>query len=131
ETFLPSVRVSEAPSAYGASEQWTVQANASGGGKKPAGAAPDAKAPGGPIGVTLTLNPFQFNGGHTGGMAATADGRFPPLSIDHRTGIAQVWTSAVTVRGAAVKNGSPDLASLDDVSDAIELRGLSTNYDPK
>jgi hypothetical protein len=44
ETFLPSARVSEAPSSYGASEQWTVLANASGGGKI-AGSGPDAKAP--------------------------------------------------------------------------------------
>jgi hypothetical protein len=131
ETFLPSVRVSETPSAYGASEQWTVQGNASGGGKKAPGGAPDAKAPGGPIAVTLALNPFQFNGGHTGGMAATVDGRFHPFWVDNRTGIAQLWTAAVTVPGAAVKNGSPELATLDDVSDAVELKVLSTDYDRK
>ncbi|HTO75841.1 MAG TPA: sialidase family protein [Thermoanaerobaculia bacterium] len=131
ETFLPSVRVSEAPAAYGASEQWTVQGNASGGGKKPPDAGPDAKAPGRPIAVTLSLNPFQFNGGHTGGMATTADGRFHPFWVDNRTGIAQLWTAAVTVPGAAVKNGSPELAALDDVSDAVELKILSTDYDRK
>jgi hypothetical protein len=131
ETFLPSVRVSESASAYGASEQWTVQANASGGGKKPPGGGPEAKAPGGPIAVTLSLNPFQFNGGHTGGMAATADGRFHPFWVDNRTGTAQLWTAAVTVPGGAVKNGSSELALLDDVSDAIELQTLSTDYDRK
>ncbi len=131
ETFAPSVRVSEASAAHGASEQWTVQGNASGGGKKPPGGGPDAKAPGGPIAVTLALNPFQFNGGHTGGMAATADGRFHPFWADNRTGIAQLWTAAVTVPGAAVKNGSPELATLDDVSDAVELKVLSTDYDRK
>ncbi|HEY7114363.1 MAG TPA: sialidase family protein [Thermoanaerobaculia bacterium] len=131
ETFLPSVRVSEAPSAYGASDQWTVLANATGGGKKPPAAGPDAKPAGGPIAVTLALNGFQFNGGHTGGMAAGADGRFHPFWIDNRTGIAQLWTAAVTVPGAAVKNGSAELALLDDVSDAIELRTLATDYDRK
>lgn len=81
--------------------------------------------------MTLALNGFQFNGGHTGGMAATADGRFHPFWVDNRTGIAQLWTAAVTVPGAAIKNGSPELALLDDISDAIELQTLSTDYDRK
>lgn len=130
ETFLPSVRVSEAPSSYGASEQWTVLANASGGGKI-AGSGPDAKAPGGPIVMTVALNGFQFNGGHTGGMAVTADGRFHPLWVDNRTGISQVWTAPVTVSGAAVRNGSAELAALEDVTDKIDLDVLSTDYERK
>lgn len=130
ETFLPSVRVSEAPTAFGASERWTVQGSTSGGGKKPLGES-DAKAPGGPVSVNLSLNGFQFNGGHTGATVADAAGVFHPFWIDNRTGTAQIWTAAVTVSGAAVKNGSADLAALDDVSDKVALEILSTDYDRK
>jgi len=130
ETFVPSVRVSEAASAFGSSDRWTVLASSSGGGRKPSGV-PDAKAPGGPISVNLALNGFEFNGGHTAGIAVDASGVFHPLWIDNRTGLAQVWTAPVSVTGRAVKNGSPDLASLDDVSPKVELVVTATDFDRK
>ncbi len=130
ETFLPSVRVSEAPTAFGASERWTVQGSTSGGGKKPLGES-DAKAPGGPVSVSLALNGFQFNGGHTGATVADAAGVFHPFWIDNRTGTSQIWTAAVTVAGTVLKNGSPELAALDDVSDKVALEIVSTDFDRK
>jgi hypothetical protein len=36
-------------------------------------------------------------GGDTAGLAASADGIFHALWIDNRTGVQQVWTSAITV----------------------------------
>jgi len=130
ETFLPSVRVSEAPATFGPSERWTVHANSSGGGKKPPGVK-DAKAPGGPVSVGMSLNSFQFNGGHTGGIAADASGVFHPFWIDNRSGLAQIWTAPVTVNGSALQNGSSALAGLDDVSANVALEVTATDYDRK
>jgi hypothetical protein len=131
DTFLPSLWASEAASSYGPAEKWIVQASTSGGGKKPVGAGPDAKAPGGPVRLDLGLNYFQFNGGHTGGIAAGADGRFHPFWIDNRTGLAQLWTAAVTVKGSAVRHGSTELAALEDVSEKVAVLVTGTSYDRK
>ena len=43
---------------------------------------------------------YLANGGDTAGLAASADGRFHATWIDNRTGVQQVWTSAITVRPA-------------------------------
>ena len=40
--------------------------------------------------------PFVVTGGDTAGLTAAADGRFHAVWIDNRTGIQQVWTSAIT-----------------------------------
>jgi hypothetical protein len=42
---------------------------------------------------------IRFNGGDTAGLVADADGVFHPLWIDNRTGIHQMWTATVVVRG--------------------------------
>jgi hypothetical protein len=42
----------------------------------------------------------RFNSGDTAGLPADADGVFHPLWIDNRTGIHQMWTTTVAVRGA-------------------------------
>ncbi len=128
ETFLPSVRVSEAPMQFGASDRWTVQGSASGGGKKPPGD-PEAKAPGGPLRLDLGLNGFQFNGGHTGGLAADAAGVFHTFWVDNRTGLAQIWTAPVTVTGSVWKHGAPELDALDDVSDRVAFEIERTSFD--
>ena len=70
ETWLPSVRVSEAPNA-----------NASLGDGKPK-----------PVGT------FSSTGGHTAGLDSDSSGAFHALWIDNRTGIQQVWTATITVR---------------------------------
>jgi hypothetical protein len=45
----------------------------------------------------------RFNGGDTAGLTADADGIFHPLWIDNRTGVHQMWTATVAVRGKAVR----------------------------
>jgi hypothetical protein len=40
-----------------------------------------------------------FNSGDTAGLTADADGVFHPLWIDNRTGVHQMWTTTVKVRG--------------------------------
>jgi hypothetical protein len=42
----------------------------------------------------------RFNGGDTAGLAADADGVFHALWIDNRTGVHQMWTATIAVRGA-------------------------------
>ena len=41
----------------------------------------------------------RFNGGDTAGLAADADGVFHALWIDNRTGVHQMWTATIAVRG--------------------------------
>ena len=41
----------------------------------------------------------RFNGGDTAGLAADADGVFHALWIDSRTGVHQMWTATIAVRG--------------------------------
>ena len=47
----------------------------------------------------LTPADKHLNGGDTAGLAADARGVFHPLWIDNRTGVEQMWTATVTVRG--------------------------------
>jgi len=70
ETWLPSVRISEAPNAN----------------------LPGSEAKRRPIGT------FSLTGGHTAGLDADTEGVFHALWIDNRTGIQQVWTATVEVR---------------------------------
>src|SRR5262249_2643549 len=46
-------------------------------------------------------NEARLNGGDTSGLAADASGVFHPVWVDNRTGVPQVWTAPVAVRGAA------------------------------
>lgn len=113
ETFLPSVRASEAPEAHTGDEAlpiWIVSQRAT---------------------IHIQSDQGERFGGDTGGLAADANGIFHPLWVDNRTGILQLWTSAVTVSGGAVRNGSEDLAALNDVTGSITLEYANTNYDPK
>jgi hypothetical protein len=64
-------------------------------------------------------------------MAAAADGTFHTLWVDHRTGIPQLWTSAVRVNGVAALNGSPELAALTDLTQSVAVTFANTDYDPK
>ena len=122
ETFGKSVRVSEAPNAYGKNERWPVGASVLGGGT-------NKKEPAKTLKLNVSLDGFFYNGGHTGGIAADAGGVFHPLWVDNRTGLPQVWTAAVTVKGAVFKNGSKELADLDDISEKVTLDLSNVSYD--
>lgn len=50
---------------------------------------------------TVEANDKRFNGGDTAGLTADAGGAFHPLWIDNHTGVHQMWTTSVTVRGTA------------------------------
>ena len=121
ETFTPSVRVSEAPTVFGGGERWPLMIGSSGGGA--------GEAKGGPLHVTFAVNGFFYNGGHTGGLTADAAGSFHPLWVDNRTGLPQVWTASVSAKGEVSKNGSPELAQLDDVSENVVFELSEVSYD--
>ncbi len=124
ETFSPSGRVSTAPATINLQGQIGLVGSSSGGGK------PYSREKGGDIHASIGIGPiFSFNGGHTAGMAADAAGRFHPFWIDNRTGVAQVWTAAVSVAGAAMVNGSSDLANLSDVTDKVTLDFKNCQFD--
>jgi hypothetical protein len=124
ETFLPSERVSEAANSYGKNDRFGYTAGAYGGGTSP-------QAPSGDYTISVGLDAFHFNGGHTGGMAATADGVFHPFWIDNRTGIHQIWTAPVHVQGSVNVHGSPAFAKLDDLSEKLALKITATRYEPE
>lgn len=113
ETWLPSRTVSEHPNAYSVDSTFPMfvetQRRAS------LGSSP------GRIQVSIGAHEFMILGGDTAGLAADSDGIFHPLWIDNRTGVAQVWTAAVSVRGIGMKNGASELATLDDISEKVML----------
>ncbi|MDT8067028.1 MAG: sialidase family protein [Terriglobia bacterium] len=80
---------------------------------------------------TLSIPWFVFHGGHTMGLAADANGGFHPLWIANPTGLPQLWTTDITVDGDVVKNGSPELAKLEDASKLVRLEFLNRYYDMK
>lgn len=120
ETFLPSVAASTAPFDYSRPDSGMVYTNHSTVGTPQ----------GGPAQAEVVFHGFNTNGGHTAGLAVTADGVFHPFWIDNRTGVPQTWTAAVTVTGQASRHGSPARASLDDVSAKVKLVLSSIEYDP-
>jgi hypothetical protein len=99
DTFLPSVRVSTAPTRYD-NGAWALE--------------------GGAFGKMLSIGADTWPG-HTVGMAADAGGTFHPFWIDNRTGKQQIWTARVGVEGQAAVNGASELAGLKDVTDQLEL----------
>ncbi len=85
------------------------------------------------IGTTTKWTMFSFErrgwSGDTQPLTADASGIFHPFWYDNRTGVLQLWTAPVTVAGEAQRNGSPELAMLDDVTDSISLRYREEQYD--
>jgi len=139
ESFVPSVRVSEAPNAYANASRWPISAFVSGGGSPAAvpepgeepGAEPSSEASPKPgeIDIRVGLDGFYFNGGHTSGLTADAGGDFHPFWIDNRTGMPQVWTARISASGEAVRNGSSELASLEDVTGSLRLELTNLAHD--
>jgi hypothetical protein len=124
DTFLPSVKVSEAPFTHDWNRPPAVQFYSLGGGNA------RESVRGGNLTITAVPSRSYFRGGDTAGLAADADGGFHPFWIDNRTGVPQVWTANVTVSGKAVRNGSPDLENLDDLTQKVTLEFSYPKYDP-
>ena len=58
-------------------------------------------------------------------MAVDADGVFHAMWVDNRTGVSQLWTAPITVRGSVRKHGAGDLTELTDITDKVTLEARS------
>jgi hypothetical protein len=113
ETWQPSIRVSEVPKTLD-TESWPITGRVfrSGGS------------------LTLDLRRYEWiAGGHTAGMAADANGIFHPFWIDNRTGVSQIWTAPVVVKGVVNRNGSSELAELEDISASVSVELTNCAYE--
>jgi hypothetical protein len=81
------------------------------------------------LSLNFGVSSFFGSAGHTSGLVVTADGVFHPIWQDNRTGISQLWTASVTVRGAAVKHGAEELASLTEATDRVTFDLTQVTYD--
>jgi hypothetical protein len=80
--------------------------------------------------LSLNVRRYEwFAGGHTAGLTADANGIFHPFWVDNRTGLSQIWTAPVVVRGEVAKNGSFELSQLNDVSPSTMLELMDCNYE--
>lgn len=119
ETFLPSVKAS------------SVDYDPSRGGRVPLFGDGDWSLKEPQTTNSLAIGWFTFDGGHTMGLAADAQGKFHPLWVANPTGIPQLWTTDIAVEGKAEKNGEASLAGLKDASKLVRLEFLDRYYDLK
>lgn len=115
-TWLPSVRVSEKPSDPGNPKGWIPRGWGGVGTDKG-------------LSLNIGISTYDFRGGDTDEMLVDANGVFHPVWIDNRTGVHQVWTAPVTVRGKVVKNGTDELAALVDRTASVKAIMRQTDYD--
>lgn len=115
QTFTPSVRVSQQPYAFSARTLLPIDAW---------GRIQDGE-------LSLDIGPSSYlpAAGDTAGLTVSADGVFHPFWIDNRTGLPQIWTARVSVNGAAVRNGAPELSALDDVTAKLAITLSNVQYD--
>ena len=115
ETWQPSVRVSEASKSLDTHGTLPV----TGGAWRSSGGS-----------LRLSLYRYEWiAGGHTAGIAADANGVFHPFWVDNRTGISQIWTAPVDVRGSVNRNGSPDLSEMEDISSLVSVELSACSYE--
>ena len=113
ETWQPSVRVSEVPKTLD-TENWTISGTV----LRSGGA------------FLLLLRRVEWvTGGHTAGMAADSNGVFHPFWVDNRTGVSQIWTAPVAVKAPVNRNGSADLAQLEDISTSVSVELTNCAYE--
>ena len=123
ETFLPSVKVSEAP--HKAATTLPISIFGWGGGaRRPSSAGPT-------IHTRIQYDQGEGAGGDTGGIVADSRGVFHALWVDNRTGVLQLWTAPVSVDARAMRNGDEELTNLADVTRDVELDYTNTSSDPK
>jgi hypothetical protein len=108
DTWSPSVVVSDRPTDFDRAK-WVVRSWGNG----------------------LHINSYDFMGGDTDEMMVDANGVFRPVWIDNRTGVPQMWTTAVTVDGTVTRNGDPSLADLDDLGKQLTIQYTGMTYDRK
>ena len=128
-SFTPSVPISDVANTFTDRTAWVLETPRSGGGGGGAGRRGASPSRGRPLSVDLSVNGFFLSGGHTSGMAAGADELFYPVWSDNRTGISQLWTAPITVRGTVERHGARELAELDDVTDRLAWETKANAFD--
>jgi hypothetical protein len=123
QTFSPSTVVSDAANVFAARTEWILEP------EPRIRLAGSPRSKGRPLSVDVGLNNFTLSGGHTSGLAVDAGGVFHPVWVDNRTGVPQLWTASITVRGTVEKHGAPILAGLDDITEKVTLAVQSNRYD--
>jgi hypothetical protein len=123
DTWLPSVAVSSGMNKYDKDTKFTLWAANRGGGAR------EYWRRGGEIKLQLYMQPHEFWASDYSGLAVDAAGVFHALWTDNRTGIPQLWTAPISVSGAVVRNGDPDLAQLVDVSSKVAVEAVGTTLD--
>ena len=119
DTWLASVKISEAPQAYTDKTQWPIYATSQ-----------ETWPPTiGHVSIDLKIPFMMIMAGDTSGMSVGTDGTFHPIWVDNRTGIPQLWTSTISVAGDVQPNGDSELAKLVDVSDKISFQFTNATYD--
>jgi len=83
-----------------------------------------------PLQLRISVMRFFYSSGDTVSMTVDQAGRFHPMWCDNRTGLSQLWTASVEVKGWALRNGSEQLADLDDVTHRVEAIVDTIKYDP-
>ncbi len=82
-----------------------------------------------PVTLAIAVRGFSFQGGHYSGLAVGADGIFHPTWVDNRTGVSQIWTAPITVRGSVEKHGGGIPSSLEDISHLVNLDLEDVSFD--
>lgn len=119
DTWTPSIRLSDTPNVFEEGEYPDL------------GTRVDTVSTSGAEPVHISVNDDTWLiGGHTAGMGVGIDDVFHPVWVDNRTGIQQLWTAAVIVEGAVMRNGDPALAAYEDVSPYVTLKFGKPKYDP-
>lgn len=133
ETWLPSVRVSEGSASFEDLSQLALQSRVGGGAPdpEPGRSEPEGRTRSGgrPVTLDVAVRGFSFQGGHYSGLAVAADGVFHPTWVDNRTGVSQIWTAPITVRGTVAEHGGGEYADLEDVSPKVNLDLESMSFD--
>ena len=127
DTFTPSTVVSDAANVFTDRTEWVLEREPRVIGGGTIGMPRSSRRH--PIAVDLSINDFFLSSGHTSGLAVGADGVFHPVWVDNRTGVPQLWTAPVTVRGAVEQHGASTLATLDDITENLTLFVESNRYD--
>lgn len=119
DTFTPGVKVASATNSYDQVPEYPLQSVPT-----------RSPGPRQPLQMRIVVSGFFYSAGHTVGMTTDNAGRFHPMWCDNRTGRSQLWTAAVAVAGSAIRNGSEELADLDDVTHRVETIVDRIEYDP-
>lgn len=128
ESWSPSVPVSERPNVVSRPPRYPASASTSGGGRRRSAARTST------ITTTVRPGPRLYAGwndvhGDYAGIAVGADGRFHAFWIDNRTGVAQLYTAAVSVSARPEADAGAPRGGLENVTPLLELQYTSSVYD--